>query len=202
MGWGVMWWVEWNGKWRAVCIISHTHTHPTGSPRWGNGIANMVCAVFGGLHVATLIRCRMRHEITGAPLVPHRTNRSLMFSAVDIPAGTGHYVQSPSPSQNYSTMFGTACASEPEEESTLESLAPLPTAALKHRFEYLMGVAKARNDSSAGEPGLLRRVVHDFLQATHWAAPSAARPQRGTNIGFLTPKRWASTRSVLTCPLT
>ena len=39
MGWGVMWWVEWNGKWRAVCIISHTHTHPTGSPRWGNGCA-------------------------------------------------------------------------------------------------------------------------------------------------------------------
>ena len=32
-------------------------------------IADMVCAVFGGLNVATLMRCRMRHEMTGAPLV-------------------------------------------------------------------------------------------------------------------------------------
>ena len=32
-------------------------------------IADTVCAVFGGLNVATLLRCRMRHEMTGAPLV-------------------------------------------------------------------------------------------------------------------------------------
>lgn len=32
-------------------------------------IADMVCAVFGGLHVATLLRCRMRNEMTGVPCV-------------------------------------------------------------------------------------------------------------------------------------
>ena len=70
-------------------------------------------------------------------------------------------------------MFGLANHSVPDEEVTLESLPALPTAALRHRYryEYLMGVAKERNEASASEPGLLQRVVRDFLQATHWAAP-------------------------------
>ena len=113
----------------------------------------------------------MAPALSCSQAIPHRTNRSLMFSAVDVPEGTGHHVPSPLPPQNFSTMFGTTSTSEPVDELTLESLAPLPTTALKHRFEYLMGVAKTRNDSTASEPGLLRRVLHDFLQATHWAAP-------------------------------
>ena len=32
-------------------------------------IGDTVCTIFGGLHVATLMRCRIRDDITGAPLV-------------------------------------------------------------------------------------------------------------------------------------
>ena len=105
--------------------------------------------------------------------LPSRADRSLSFGAIDIPEGTGHHVCSPAPPPNMSTMFGLADACAPSEEVSLESLPALPTAALRHRFEYLMGVAKDRSEAAAGEPGLLRRVVRDFLQATHWAAPKS-----------------------------
>jgi hypothetical protein len=58
------------------------------------------------------------------------------------------------------------------EASTLEALPPLPTWALRNRFEYLLNVSAERRppDIVPTNPGLLRRVLHDFLTATHWAA--------------------------------